>query len=277
MVYLVSIPRDTWIPLPVNGEGQENFKINAAYAIGRDNRRYTTKPREYTGEGGGGALAKYAAGQVLGMPVHYFVSLSFEGFKKSIDELDGVDVIVPHTFDDYLYPLEEEKDNNCGKTDEQIKETEATLSGDLLEKEYSCRYEHLHFDQGEEHMDGGRALKFARSRKSEQFGGDYNRSIRQQALLSALKDKIIRVNFIPRAVSFISSLTSDMQTDISPAIATKKLSAHADITSFTIQTINISDLLIDSRSADGQYILIPTAGEGNWEEIHAFINGSIGN
>lgn len=277
-ITLISIPRDIWINLPLGREGNPGHKINTAYAFGLDNYQFPHKPLEFTGEAGGGQLAKYAVSQVLGFPVDYFIALSFDGFKESIDVLRGVDVDVPHTFDDHLYPIPEEKENDCGKSPEDNEAIAATLSGILLEKEFSCRYEQIHFDKGTEHMDGDRALKFVRSRKSDNFGGDYNRSLRQMALLQAVKDKIISIGFIPKIIPFTASLTSDMQTDIDASTITGKLKSHPDPSGFTIRTISLSDenVLKESRSEDGQYILVPATGSG-WESVHEYIRHELGN
>ena len=274
IVHLIPLPRDTWVDLPVTKQGTEPHKINFAYAVGRDNRKYAQKPIEFTGSGGGGTMAKYAAGLITGFPIDYFVAVSFAGFEKSIDVLGGVDVRVPHTFDDPLYPIETEKENDCGKTPEEIEALTATLSATLIEKEFPCRYEQLHFDRGIEHMDGARALKFARSRKSETYGGDFNRSVRQEAVLEAVKDKIVSINFIPKAFPFISSLTSDMQTDVDASTFTEKLRISPDIATFELKTVTISNdtLLTQSRSDDGQFILIPTV---SWNHLHEYIRSEI--
>ena len=51
---LISIPRDLWVSFPVNGETESYWKINAAYALGSDDRNYPHKLAQYTGPGGGG-------------------------------------------------------------------------------------------------------------------------------------------------------------------------------------------------------------------------------
>lgn len=275
-IALISIPRDVWVDLPLGTETNNAHKINTAYAFGLDDRQFPGKPVEFTGEAGGGQLAKYAVSNVLGFPVEYFIALSFDGFHESIDVLGGVDVSVPHTFDDHLYPIPEEKENDCGKSPEDIEAIAATLSGTLLEKEFPCRYEHVHFDEGTEHMDGDRALKFARSRKSDNYGGDYNRSLRQMALLQAVKEKIITIGFIPKILPFTASLTNDMQTDIDASVVTEKLQSHPDPSTFTIRTISISDenVLAEDRSEDGQYILVPASGNG-WNSVHEFVKKEL--
>ena len=77
-----------------------------------------------------------------------------------------------------------------GKTDEEIKAIEATMSGDKLDQQFNCRYENLHFDKGIQHMDGTTALKYARSRHSNMDGGDFNRAERQKLVVTAIRDKI---------------------------------------------------------------------------------------
>ena len=42
----------------------------------------------------------------LGVRVHYYVMIDFDGFRKLIDTVGGVDIDVPTTLDDYEYPTE---------------------------------------------------------------------------------------------------------------------------------------------------------------------------
>ncbi|MFA6361501.1 MAG: LCP family protein, partial [Candidatus Shapirobacteria bacterium] len=176
-ISLISIPRDLWVPIPINGDETKSFKINAAYPVGLSKeKQYQNKKVEFTGEAGGGELAKYVVEQVVGFKIDYFAAIDFDGFTKMIDILGGIDIKVEKTFDDLFYPIEANIDDPCGKTDEEMKSLEATMSGDKLEQQYTCRYEALHFDKGIQHMDGIMALKFARSRHSATDGGDFNRA-----------------------------------------------------------------------------------------------------
>lgn len=277
-VDLISLPRDMWVPLPLGKDGKSVYwKINAAYAFGRDQNQYTDRPETYTGDAGGGELAKYAANYVTGLPIRYFAVLSFAGFEESIDALGGVDVQVPHTFEDSLYPIEEEKENDCEKTPEEIEELTATMSGDLLEEQFPCRYETISFTKGEDHMNGERALKFVRSRKSKTHGGDYNRSLRQLALLEAIKEKVISVNFIPKVLPFMNSLTRDMQTDLGAGDFKTILDTHPAPDEFHIRTISLTaeNVLTESRSDNGQYILVPKEDEDDWSSVHKYIEEQI--
>ena len=179
---LLSIPRDIWID-------SLKQKINAAYALGEAKKK-----------GGGLILAKAAVSEIIGQPVHYALVIDFNAFRQAIDLVGGVDVYAERTFDDFKYPKEDKK-----------WETAATESGDI--------YEHLHFKKGWQHMDGATALKFARSRNSEDEteGTDFARSKRQQKIILAFKDKLFSHQTfldIPKLVKTAKTFQTNIDTDI---------------------------------------------------------------
>jgi anionic cell wall polymer biosynthesis LytR-Cps2A-Psr (LCP) family protein len=276
-VFLITIPRDTWVQLPVNGEALSGWKINAAYQIGADDRRYPYKLPMYQGEGGGGTLAKYALGQVVGFPIDYFVAISFSGFTRSIDVLNGVEVDVEKSFDDYWYPIEGMEDESCGKSEEEIAAVTATLSGLLLEQQFPCRYEHLSFNRGITKMDGATALKYARSRHSSTDGSDFARSQRQRNVILAVKEKVLRLEFLPKLIPFISTLSQDMKTDIPLEQMQEFIQKKDELSAYPITSIALTDknVLRNGRSSDGQYILMPSEGENQWDNIHTWLRDQM--
>jgi LCP family protein required for cell wall assembly len=277
-ITLFNIPRDLWIPLQTKEDAEpQHFKINAAYAIGKDDKKYPNKPVQYTGDAGGGVMSMDAVKTVTDLNIEHFATLSFAGFKKSIDTLGGVDVKVPETFDDFFYPIEGEEENTCGFSPEDIATAAAGLKGDKLEQFYTCRYEQLHFDQGVTHMDGETALKFVRSRHSAQSGGDFARSNRQKALILAIKEQIFNVGFIPKMVPFITSLRSDFQTDIDLNTMSDYISRADEFRSYQIKTVTIStdNVLKIGTSSDRQSILMPKEGIDQWDGIHQFIQDQL--
>jgi LCP family protein required for cell wall assembly len=272
-ISLISVPRDLWVPIPVSATTTESKKINEAYAIGSDDKKYPNKSVEFTGEAGGGEMAKSVIGQVLGIKIDYFAALDFDGFVKVINLLGGVDINVANTFDDPKYPLETNIDDTCGKTDDEVKALTATMSGDLLESQFPCRYEDLHFNKGMQHMDGTTALKFARSRHSLTDGGDFNRAARQRLVVTAVRDKIISIGFIPKIIPTIQTLTNNLTTDINFGKMNELVGKAVDLSKYKIVPIALTDqnVLTDTRASTGQAILSPKAGENNWDEIHQFI------
>ncbi len=275
-ITLFSLPRDLWVELPVNGDQLSGWKINAAYAIGSDDRGYRHKPIEYTGPAGGGQLAKFAVKQATGLEVDKFVTINFSGFRKSIDVLGGVDVSVEKTFNDPLYPIEGKEDDPCGKTAEEL-QVYATMSASVAEKDFPCRYENLHFDKGMTHMDGQTALKYVRSRHSLQDGTDFGRAARQRNLLIAVKDRVFRLDFFPKIIPFINSLSEDLKTDYDINTMQEVLKYRQDLGNYKITTMALSEdnVLKLGRSPNGQSIVMPREGIDKWDTIHTWIQEEL--
>src|SRR5436190_64215 len=84
-IFLISIPRDLWLP-------SLKTKANAVYQIGLSQKN-------------GLGLAKTVFGNVLGLPIQYALRIDFRGFISAVDSLSGIDVEVDRSFDDYNYPI----------------------------------------------------------------------------------------------------------------------------------------------------------------------------
>jgi polyisoprenyl-teichoic acid--peptidoglycan teichoic acid transferase len=164
-VSMLSIPRD--LVVPIAGTGAEN-RINAAFT------------------GGPGPLVKTIE-QNLGIPIHHYVLIDFDGFQAVVDALGGIDVRFP-------YPSRDFK------------------SG-LGIDEAGCR-----------HLNGRRALALARSRyfAYQQDGvwhsdpwADLGRIRRQQVFLQALVKAALDKGLTNpvRANAFISSLVHEITKD----------------------------------------------------------------
>jgi len=278
-INLISIPRDLWVPLPYDWDNLQNFKLNEAYAIGGNDTKYANKKPEFRGETGRGNLAKYAVQIVTGIPMDYYIAVDFAGLTKAINLLGGIEVNVPNTFDDYFYPVKGLENETCGKTAAEIAELHQKYSGFDLEKQFTCRYEHIHFDKGLQTINGESALKFVRSRHSNESGGDFARSVRQFVVLTGIKNKIISADIITKADPVFDQLVSVVKTDIDNTVIISLVNLLKDYQSYKITTINLTDqnVLIQSKSPSGQYILIPKEGVNKWSEIQKFIDSNIGN
>ena len=85
---MLSIPRDLWVSIP----GYDEDRINKAYFLAqRDNY-----------PGSGPALAMRTVQYNLGVPVHFYAQIDFEGFRQIVDTLGGIDIYVPETIDDHF-------------------------------------------------------------------------------------------------------------------------------------------------------------------------------
>ena len=274
LINLISIPRDLWIELPIGTSEPHFAKVNTAYAIGLDDRRYPQKPVEFTGPAGGGQMVKSIIGQVIGKTIDFFIAVDFQGFTKAVDQLGGIDVKVQRTFTDPFYPLDIGTTDSCGKSEDEIKAITATLSGEKLEAQFPCRYEQLHFDVGTTHLDGTTALKFARSRHSPEDGGDFNRAARQRQVILAVRDKIVSLNFFSKIISVSKTLSSHVRTDIDFEQMEKLLSRAPEFVKYKVKNTALTDQnsLQQSRSTDHQDILIPTSGINNYSAIHELLD-----
>lgn len=79
VVRLLSIPRDLWVDIPGHGYN----RINTADLWG-----------ELAQKGGGPQRVKETIYQNLGIPIHYYIRVDFQGFIKIVDLVGGVDVDV---------------------------------------------------------------------------------------------------------------------------------------------------------------------------------------
>jgi len=273
---LISLPRDLWVSIPISSDSTHSAKINYAYYVGLDDKKFPDKSIEFTGPAGGGEMAKYIVSQITGIKADYFMALDFSAFTKAIDQLGGLDVKVAKTFDDEFYPLDVGTTDLCGKSPEEIKALEATISGDKLDQQFTCRYEKLHFDKGLVHMDGVTALKYARSRHSLTDGGDFNRSERQKTVIEAAKNKIVSLNIFNKIFPIINTLSGHIKTDLSMAKMQSYLPRATEFSQYKINSFALTDknFLKMSTSSDRQSILIPKLGENNYTDIQNYLKNT---
>ena len=270
---LVSIPRDLWVPIPTDFDNTTDHKINESYALGLDGR-YANKREEFKGPLGGWNIMKYSVGTVTGIIPKYFIAVDFSGFKKAIDILGGVRVNVPKTYDDSFYPIKGEEMNLCGKSGEEVDALKATLTGFELEKQFTCRYEQIHFEKGMVDMDGETALKYVRSRHGD---GDFGRSERQFALLEAIVTKSVSLGAIPKGGRVLDSLISTTRTDLDKSEIKNLLEVIGSPDAYKKVSIHLTEdnMLKSGVGPGGAFILYPKDGMGVFKGIKDLIKESI--
>lgn len=131
-----------------------------------------------------------AVGDLLSVHIDHVIRVDFHGFEAFIDALDGIDVDVERAFTDLEYPTEDDK------------------------------WQTLTFEKGKQHMDGARALQYARSRHGNNGeGGDFARSHRQQIVMLAIKEKLLSKGTFTnpqRLLKLYQTVANNVQTDLSP-------------------------------------------------------------
>lgn len=158
-VGLLSIPRDTRVYIPDEDYGYE--KVAHAHAYG------------------GPDLAVKTIEDFLDVPIHYYVRVDFEAFKKAVDALNGVEVDVPQD----MY--------------------------------YSDPYQNLLIDlkRGPQTLDGDKALQLVRFRQYN--NGDIGRVKVQEMFLKALVKKAVSLSGVLKIPELVRTLSPYVKTDLS--------------------------------------------------------------
>lgn len=107
-----------------------------------------------------------------------YIRLNFQGFQELVDAVGGVTIDVPNPVVDYAYP---------------------TADGGTTT---------IRFEPGMQHMDGERALIYARTRHSDD---DYQRAARQQQVITALSYKLLNpLYWVPAAAVVTRSMDTNL-------------------------------------------------------------------
>lgn len=198
---MYSIMRDTLWKIP----GHSYQKINASNLIG------------------GPELAVQTVENFLDIPINFFVETDFQGFKKMVDILGGVDINV---------------DENMNYDDP----TDGTS---------------IHLKPGEQHLNGKLALDYARFRHDAM--GDFNRTKRQRELLKALAAKTSSSYGLLKVPQLLDALGPYVQTNMTTnnMLEIANLFHGVDVSSLqTEQLPQMNDILQESLPNYGS-VLIP--------------------
>jgi LCP family protein required for cell wall assembly len=202
----------------------------------------------YTGDlekypGGGPALAIKTVQRNLGIPIHYYVRVNFSGFIEAIDTIGGVDIYVEKEIDDPLYP-----DNAFG-------------------------YDPLYIPAGLQNMDGELALKYARTRHG---GSDFDRLRRQQQVIMAVRDKVLRFEMLPqllpRLPELLKTVGDSVQTDLQLDEMLNLIQLASEVDDEHLKTAVIDSSMTEPTTRyNGAQVLIPVR-----DEIRAVVDEIFG-
>ncbi len=173
-----SIPRDLLVEIPDGSGGFYTDRINVVWETGE------FIYDDY--DGGGPGLIKDTIEHNFGIPIDNYLILDFEDFIDVVDEVGGIDIDVPEYEADFSY-------TDC----------------------IGCQAYAVEFLPGREHMDGRRALAYARVRKSS---NDFKRIERQQLVIQAAAEKAVSLDLFlnpSRAVNLYQKFKDAVETDVS--------------------------------------------------------------
>ncbi len=167
-VSLLSIPRDLWVNIPTYGMG----RINIAHRIGA---------RFKYPDGGGPGLLMRTIEENLGIGIDHWVRIGYDGFARAVDEVGGVDMVVPCRVNlRYRPPTSQDE-------------------------------EEIILEAGIHHFDGATALRYVRTRRNET---DFERESRQQQFIKRVWYQFKSASVLPKVPALWSAMKGAFATDL---------------------------------------------------------------
>jgi LCP family protein required for cell wall assembly len=157
---------------------------------------------------GGPALTQATITQNYGINTDHYIALDFSGFQQAIDQLGGVDCMVDKKMD---------YDDNWGNL-------------------------HIHLRPGFQHLTGAQAMGFVRFRHSD---SDVIRTHRQQALLAAIKLKLMQPQTLALLPALLDTIDRHVNTNLTPD-----------------QTVALAGFIHNLPDGGLQMLTMPTATHG---------------
>ena len=128
--------------------------------------------------GGGPGLAVETVEQFLGVPIHFYAKVDFNTFVRLVDEIEGVKVEV----------------------------TEPILA------DWAANGNNFWLEPGVYTLPGTYALAYARYRGGDQ--GDIDRGSRQLQVITAIRDRILDFNMLPKLISRAPAIYRDISSGV---------------------------------------------------------------
>lgn len=157
--------------------------------------------------GGGPGLLMETVSQVTGQPVDGYARIDFQAFENIIDDLGGVDIFVYRPFHDYLF-------NDT-------------------------------FQEGWQHMNGDRALRYARYRYVKGAeGNNFARELRQQQVIAAIRKKTQSMT-LTQALHLLgtaTTMTKYTSTNLSTSDYVELYRAFHDMPSTNIRHVSLAPM-----------------------------------
>ncbi len=243
---LVSVPRDLWV---LTGPSSTHKKINSVFesavqAYSAENG--VKKDKKASMDSGFLAIDK-VIGTVLGVKIDYHAVVDFTAFERAIDAVGGVTVTVKTQLNDPM--LAWENGNNA-----QL------------------------FMPGQQVLSGKRALLYTRSRYTT---SDFSRGDRQKEVIVALKNKVTTAKNMANPLKLrelATSFSDNAYSDLSPEGAVRLLSILRQVGSQNITQISLTDgpkPFLAPAMLDGQSVVLPVAGQGNYADIQDFMRSKL--
>ena len=188
-VSMASIPRDL-VDVPLPDGRTFKGKINGLVSYVRWN------PGKFPGAKNGQSVLAAALGGLLGLKIDMWAQVNLGGFVYLVDSVGGVTINVTNGFCDPNYD-------------------EYGIDG-------------FGVSPGRYRMNGGQALAYARIRKAA-GESDFTRAARQQEVIAALRDRMVKGAFLANPGAFLKSIGKTISTNIKPSFIADYIDVAADV------------------------------------------------
>lgn len=171
--------------------------------------------------------------------IHYYVDLDFAWFRNIIDMLWWIDINVPKEILDTTYPWP------------------------------NYTYQTFHILSWPQNLDWATALKYARSRH---WTSDFDRSIRQQLVIKAIKEKVVSMWVIsnPTKIKWIySTVKKYIKTDLDISQIIKLWLFVKDIPNTNIISSNLNDTCFywSNNCEKWWFLYVPPRDQFGWASV----------
>lgn len=253
--YLLSIPRDLWVDYDQG--------CNSGFA-GRINEVYSCFSGEGSDEEAGATALMKKVGEITGLETQYYVHMNYSVLKDSVDAVGGVSVEIDS--DDPRGIFDDNFDWMCN---------------------YQCNY--VKYDNGPTGlMDGDHALALARARGASGntyglAGANFDREKYQRKILIALKERAASAGTLTnvgKVTGLIDAMGNNLRTNFDTAEVRTLMSLGTNTQSEQIKSLVLNDQdqpLVTGANVNGASVLLPTAGQGNFTEIQAYVAKNLSN
>jgi LCP family protein required for cell wall assembly len=229
-VAMFQVPRDMVdVPVPANARSVWGSvyrgKINSWFT---QNRNRTDLWPGKSQNARGFAALKGLLGELYGLDIRYYALVNFDGFRKVVNALGGVNINVQIPVAESMYPQ----------------------SGGGLTR--------IYIPAGPQHMTGGEALIYARSRHRA-VGGDFDRGRRQQRVLISLREQMNAQAIVANLPKLVDALKESVKTDIKTKDLPKLLALAESVDTKNIRSFVFSPsyFATEFQQSDRGYIITP--------------------
>lgn len=208
---------------------------------------YVNHLGESKNPGLGGEYARQTFEKIFNLEIPYYVRVDFLAFQEIINAVGGVYVNVAKPFTDTAFPGPNES------------------------------YQTVSFEAGSQTMFGEKALQYARSRHGNNGeASDFARSKRQQAILMALKERLLSIGTYANPIK-IQKIWSSLNTHVTTNLDFGQLmylagfarDMNGDIKTLVLDS-SVNGFLANHNTPTAGFTLAPKSG--NFNDINSAIN-----